>query len=266
MTAPVHFAAAALLGALLLGGCATLAGDRPMSAGDKLDPWENWNRKVFAFNEALDEHVLVPVATGYRKVVPALARTAIRNFFNNFADGWSAVNLFLQGRLEDGLYDTMRFATNTTFGMGGLADIASEIGFEHHYEDLGQTLGKWGVPAGPYIVWPLLGPSAVRESLTLPLDRVASAAVVFQGSASQGSITLLYMINERAQFLDASRVLETIALDKYTFIRDAYLARRRSLVHDGEPPAEGEEDESVEPPAAPASTPAAAASAPATQK
>lgn len=223
--------AALLLGALLLAGCATLGGDRQLSEGDRLDPWESWNRKVFAFNEGLDEHVLKPVATGYRRVVPVLVRTGISNFFNNFADGWSAVNLFLQGRIEEGFSDATRFMTNSTLGFGGLFDIASEMGLEHHYEDLGQTLGRWGVGAGPYIVWPLLGSSSVRESFALPFDRLATPAVVFQDAASQGSITLLQTINARAQFLDASRIIDTIALDKYTFIRDAYLARRRSLIH-----------------------------------
>jgi phospholipid-binding lipoprotein MlaA len=256
MGGAVHRAAAVLLGAALLAGCATLGGDRPRSAGDKLDPWQNWNRKVFAFNQALDKNVLVPVATGYRKVVPSFVRAAITNFFNNFADGWSAVNLFLQGQVEAGLHDTMRFATNTTFGIGGLVDIASDIGFEHHYEDLGQTLGKWGVHTGPYIVWPVLGPSTVRESVALPFDRMATPAVVFQDAASQGSISLLQLINTRAQFLDASRIIETIALDEYTFVRDAYLARRRSLVHDGDPPPDDEDDDAVSPPATPASAPA----------
>ena len=192
-------------------------------------------------------HVLKPIATRYRDVVPSFIRTAVSNFFNNAADGWSAVNLFLQGRLEDGLHDTTRFLTNSTFGFAGLVDVASDIGFEHHYEDLGQTLGKWGVGAGAYVVWPVLGSSSVRESFALPLDRLATPAVVFRDGASQGGITLLQTVNTRADFLGASRVIDDIALDKYTFVRDAYLARRRSLVYDGNPPSgdSGEGDDAV---------------------
>ena len=241
--------------AAALAGCATVS-DRPLSAGQKLDPWENWNRKVFAFNEGLDANVLKPVATGYRNVVPEFIRIAVGNFYANAADGWSAINLFLQGRLADGLHDTTRFATNTAFGFGGLLDIASEMGFEHHYEDFGQTLGKWGVGAGAYIVWPLLGPSSVRESFALPLDRLATPAVAFRDGAKQGTITLLLTVNTRAELLGASRIIDEIALDKYSFIRDAYLTRRRSLVYDGEPPDRGDDDAAA--PAAPQAPPASA--------
>lgn len=249
----------------LLGGCATTGGadggGARQSEGQKLDPWENWNRKVFFFNEAVDDNVLRPVATGYRNVVPGFVRSGISNFFANAADAWSAVNLFLQGRFEDGFGDLTRVATNTFLGWGGVLDVAGDFGLDHHYEDLGQTLGKWGVGAGAYIVWPLLGPSSVRESFALPLDRAATPALLFRDGAKQGTITVVQTVNTRAEFLDASRVIDEIALDKYTFVRDAYLTRRRSLVYDGEPP-----DDSDEPPPKPAgaaSAPAPAASAPA---
>lgn len=261
MKAPLRRSIVTACVALLLAGCATLAGDRPLSAGQKLDPWENWNRKVFAFNEGLDENVLKPVATGYQKVVPELVRAGIGNFFANAADGWSAINLFLQGRVTDGLHDTTRFATNTVFGFAGLLDIASEFGLEHHYEDFGQTLGKWGFGAGAYIVWPLIGPSSVRETFALPLDRLATPAVLINSGGDQAAITILQAVNTRAELLGASRIIDDIALDKYSFIRDAYLARRRSLVYDGEPP-EDRDDGGAAPPAAPASAPAGAASAP----
>lgn len=215
--------------ALSCAGCASLG----RSPGQQLDPWENWNRKVFTFNEGLDEKVIKPVATGYRKVVPAFVRTGIGNVFNNIADGWSAINNLLQGKVEGAYYDTVRFTVNSAFGFLGILDIASEMGIDHQYEDFGQTLGHWGMRPGAYIVWPLLGPSTVRESVALPLDRSATPAVLFHDGSSQFSITALQIINTRANYLNASRVLDDIALDKYSFVRDAYLARRRSLVFDG---------------------------------
>lgn len=222
--------------AALLGGCATLREARS-SAGDKLDPWENWNRKVFAFNEGLDEHLLKPVATVYSNVVPQLVRRGVDNFFGNVADVWSAVNNFLQGKGTAGVYDIMRVGTNTVFGLLGVLDVATEVGLEKTREDFGQTLGRWGFGTGAYIVWPVLGPSSVRDSFGLPVDLAASPASLFNDGASRYSLTVLQLINTRANLLGASRVLDDIALDKYTFVRDAYLQRRRSLVFDGnEPP------------------------------
>jgi phospholipid-binding lipoprotein MlaA len=233
--------------AALLGGCATLREARS-SAGDKLDPWENWNRKVFAFNEGLDEHLLKPVATAYSNVVPQLVRRGVDNFFGNVADVWSAVNNFLQGKGTAGVYDIMRVGTNTVFGLLGVLDVATEVGLEKTREDFGQTLGWWGFGTGAYIVWPVLGPSSVRDSFGLPLDLAASPASLYKDGASRYSLTVLQLINTRANLLGASRVLDDIALDKYSFIRDAYLQRRRSLVFDGnEPPPDNPLD--AEPPA-----------------
>ena len=247
--------ATALLVALmaLVSGCATINQARG-GPGQKLDPWESWNRKVFAFNEGLDEAVLKPVATSYNKLVPSLVRTGINNFFGNFADAWSGVNNLLQGKFELAFRDVFRFNTNTVFGLFGLIDVASELGMERQYEDLGQTLGHWGVGPGAYIVWPLLGPSTVRESIALPFDRLATPAVIINDGGTQFGITGLQIINARAGLLGASRLIDDIALDKYTFLRDAYLQRRRSLVLDGE---DKEEDDPTAPPAAAASAPAA---------
>ena len=218
-----------------MGGCASTPPGVTLGADPK-DPFERWNRQVYAFNDGLDTAVLKPVATGYRDYVPSLVRTGVSNVFNNVADAWSAVNLFLQGRPIDGLNDTMRFAVNTVFGFGGVLDIMGEAGLEHHYEDFGQTLGKWGMGSGPYIVWPLLGPSAVRETIALPLDRSVSPALAFNDSGAVLGIGVLQIINTRASLLSAGNLLDDIALDKYTFVRDAYLTRRRSLVYDGDPP------------------------------
>jgi phospholipid-binding lipoprotein MlaA len=218
---------------LALPGCTTINQAR-MSPGQKLDPWENWNRKVFAFNEALDAAVLKPVAQAYSTIVPSMVRTGVSNFFGNFSDAWSAVNNLLQLRLERTLSDVFRVTTNTTFGLLGLLDVAAEMGLERQSEDLGQTLGHWGVGAGAYIVWPLLGPSTVRESFALPFDRAWSPSLAIGDSTTALGVTGLQLINTRAGLLAAGNLLDDIALDKYTFLRDAYLQRRRSLANDGE--------------------------------
>ena len=235
---------ALMVGTLLtLGGCATtqtLMKDARGGPGARLDPWENWNRKVFAFNEGLDQKILKPVATGYAKVVPQFVRQGVDNFFSNAADAWSAVNNVLQGKAEPAFTDVVRFTTNTVFGFFGILDIASEFGLEHHYEDFGQTLGRWGFGAGAYIVWPLIGPSTVRETIALPLDRSASPALYLSDGRYQFGVVGLQIINTRAKLLGASQVIDDIALDKYTFVRDAYLQRRRSLVFDGDAPSQPE--------------------------
>ncbi len=262
---PQSLGRAAVLSALLcsaglLQGCSTFGAK---SAGDRLDPWEKWNRKVFSFNEALDEKLLKPVATGYSNIVPQPIRRGVDNFFANAADAWSAVNNLLQGKLNAGFEDLVRFGTNTVFGLGGVLDIASEFGLDHHYEDFGQTLGVWGVGQGAYIVWPLLGPSSVRESFAMPLDRAVTPALVIRSGAVRTEITALQIVNTRAGLLGASKVLDDIALDKYTFVRDAYLQRRRSLVYDGDEPPRPEEPAAAPPAAASAASAPASSAAPA---
>jgi phospholipid-binding lipoprotein MlaA len=249
-------AAAAVVVALC--GCTTIQTARG-GPGQRLDPWESWNRKVFSFNEGLDERVLKPVATGYARVVPQFVRRGVDNFFSNAADAWSAVNNVLQAKFEPAFQDVVRFTTNTFLGFGGVLDIASEFGLEHHYEDLGQTFGRWGFGAGAYVVWPLLGPSSVRDSIALPADRwLTSPAAVVNDGRWAGGITALQIINTRANLLGAGRVIDDIALDKYTFVRDAYLQRRRSLVFDGDAPEVGP-DSGVPAASVPAAAPGASA-------
>lgn len=253
----LRFASALLLAAtLLLSACATIK-DARGGVGQRLDPWESWNRKVFAFNEGLDENFLKPVATVYAKVVPQFVRRSVDNFFGNAADAWSAVNNLLQGKFQYAMEDTVRFTTNSVFGFAGLLDVATEFGLDHRYEDFGQTLGTWGFGAGAYVVWPLFGPSTVRDSIALPLDRSVSPALIIDNGGAQWGITALQVINTRANLLGASKLLDDIALDKYSFLRDAYLQRRRSLVFDGDEPASVNPDDDADAP-----TPAAAASAP----
>ena len=250
--------------ALSLAGCQTVKGvgtrieravDKVMgSKGQRLDPWESWNRKVFAFNEKLDEAVLKPVATAYTEIVPAPIRTGVDNFFGNIGDAWSAINLFLQGRFKAGVEQGMRFAVNSTLGLAGVLDIATEAGLEKNSQDFGKTLGKWGMGTGAYIVWPLFGPSSVRDSLALPVDWQASPGVIFDDGRKKVAITALSLVNTRSNFLRAGEMLDGIALDKYTFYRDAYLQRRGSF----------DDDDEVEVlvPGNGASAPATAASAP----
>lgn len=200
-------------------------------ARNRLDPWENWNRKVFGFNEKLDENVLRPVATAYSDLVPSPARQAVDNFFGNFTDAWSAVNLFLQGRFKIGAQQTMRVAVNSVIGLAGLIDIATPAGLEKTTEDLGRTLGYWGIKTGPYIVWPVLGPSSLRDSVTLPVNTIYSPAYMFNDGEYKVAITLLQVVNTRANLLRVTDMLDGIALDKYTFVRDAYLQRRNVKTH-----------------------------------
>ncbi|UDF37279.1 UNVERIFIED_ORG: VacJ family lipoprotein [Shinella sp. XGS7] len=224
-----------LLVALVLGLSACASTNPPAStATHKHDPWESWNRKVFNFNEKVDEAVLKPVATAYSEVVPSPVRQGVDNFFGNVGDAWSAVNLFLQGRFKLGVQQTMRVAVNSTLGFAGLLDISTEAGLERHSEDLGKTFGRWGTGTGSYIVWPLLGPSTVRDSFALPFDRLASPALLLDGGDKQFAIITLQTINARSNFLRAGEMLDGIALDKYTFIRDAYLTKRRTIEEDEE--------------------------------
>jgi phospholipid-binding lipoprotein MlaA len=250
---------------LVLAGCSTIDAARG-GPGQRLDPWEKWNRKVFNFNEDVDRNVLKPVATAYTDVVPQPVRRGVNNFFNNFADAWSAINNILQGKISLGMEDATRVGANTLFGLGGLLDVASEMGLDHHYEDFGQTLGRYGVGAGAYVVLPILGPSTVRDTAALPVDRLATPPAFFDGTGTVVGLTALQVVEVRANLLGATRVIDDIALDKYTFVRDAYLQRRRSLVFDGDVP---EPKDSSDAPADAASSaasnlaePAAAASAP----
>lgn len=221
-----------LLASTVFAGCATTHNP---------DPIEPWNRGVFALNEAVDAVVIKPVATVYRDVLPAPVRLGVTNFFSNIHDIWSATNLFMQGRVRDGFSDVARFGTNTVFGALGLFDVASEIGLERHGEDLGQTLGHWGVPAGAYIVWPVFGPSTLRDSLDIPFDTVLSPSGFVSPESMAYALTGVRVISLRADLIKATDLIDQIALDKYTFVRDAHLQRRRNLVYNGNPPEQDDE-------------------------
>ncbi|MDI1259770.1 VacJ family lipoprotein [Aquabacterium sp.] len=222
----------------LLQGCATRQNP---------DPLEVMNRKVFSFNQALDDNLLKPVATGYKAVTPQPVRTAISNFGGNFKDLWSAINLFLQGHPGQGATQIMRVSVNTTFGLAGLIDMATPMRLERQNEDFGQTLGVWGVKPGAYIVWPILGPSTLRDSVSIPGDLYFSPRLVINDDEAAMGVSILQVINARASVLDVTNLLTDVALDPYSFVRDAYLQRRQSQVYNGEPPEEDEEDYDSEP-------------------
>ena len=247
----------ALAGVALLAltaGCATAPG------GDPRDPWEPYNRSMTKFNDGVDDAVLKPVATVYRDVLPQPVRTGVGNFFGNLSDVWSFVNNVLQAKPEGSLHSFWRVVVNSTMGLGGVLDPATEMRLERHREDFGQTLGRWGVPPGPYFVIPLLGPSTVRDAVALPVDYYGHPLGQMHDVAWRNSLAAVYFVNVRATVLNATDLLDSAALDPYTFKRDAFLQKRENDVYDGNPPQNEErydleEDEAT--PGAPAATPAA---------
>jgi phospholipid-binding lipoprotein MlaA len=214
------------------GGCASVANPDPR------DPFESFNRSVFRFNDAFDRAVAKPVATAYKNVTPDPVRNGVRNFFSNIGDVFIGVNNLLQGKPDEALSDWMRFAVNTTFGVFGIADWATDMGLEKHDEDFGQTFGRWGAQSGPYLVLPILGPSDVRDGVGTAFDIYTDPVSNHTPVDERNSATVLRLVGRRADLLGASRLLEQAALDPYLFVRDAYLQRRRSLVYDGRPPRE----------------------------
>jgi phospholipid-binding lipoprotein MlaA len=233
------------LAVVLLAGCATVPpGGKGVDASQASDPWETFNRKVFSFNDTVDNAVLKPVATAYRDVVPELVRSGVNNVFSNIRDVWSTANHFLQGKLQSGMEMGMRVLTNSLLGLGGVLDPASEMGLTRRSEDLGQTLGKWGFANGPYLVLPLLGPSTIRDSINIVGERTVSPSSLPDASAAgRYAVTALELVNARAGLLSTTQLLDQVALDRYAFVRDAYLSRRRDALYDGAPPMETFDDE-----------------------
>jgi len=208
------------------------------------------NRSVASFNDKIDDNVLKPVATGYRNVVPDLIQTGVRNVFNNFADMWSTVNNLLQLKPTNTVESLGRVIVNTVFGIYGIFDVATYIKLERHPEDFGQTLGHWGVPNGPYLVLPLLGPSTLRDGASLPVDFAVSPTKLIGDIPTRNKVFALRLVSKRAELLKSGNMLEQASIDKYSFTRDAYLQYRRSQIYDGNPP--DEEDSNDDPSANPA--------------
>ena len=223
---------------LLLMVVAALQACATVKNPDPRDPFESFNRSVSSFNEGLDKAVLKPVATVYKGVTPNWMRTGVRNFFNNIQDVWSAVNNGLQGRGQEMGDSIGRVLVNTSIGMFGLIDVASDLNIERHTADFGLTLGRWGVGAGPYVVLPVLGPYTLREVGALPVDWSADLVYQFGDQTTVIEMTALKLIDYRASLLGAGDVVDGAALDKYSFTRDAYLQRQRNKQYDGNPPEE----------------------------
>lgn len=232
LPARLKSATLALLATGMLAGCA--------SSGNPKDPVEGFNRAMFAFNEGLDSVIVKPVATGYEAVLPSPIRTGVTNFFGNIDDLFIGVNNLLQGKVPEAFSDLGRVVINTTIGLLGVLDIASDAGLEKHDEDFGQTFGRWGVGNGAYVVIPVFGPRTVRDTVGLVLDVKADPVANHRPKGDRDIALVLRLVNDRANLLAADKVVEEAALDKYSYVRDAYLQRRRNLIHDGNPPREPE--------------------------
>ena len=222
--------AALLLCVSALGGC---AGGAPLVAHDPLEPL---NRQVFKFNDALDTAIVKPVAIAYRDHTPTPLRQGIGNVFNNLQDSWSVVNNLLQLKTDYAYDSLVRVAINTLLGVAGVVDVASELGIERHTQDFGHTLGVWGVPPGPYLVLPILGPSSLRDALALSVDWQGDPLGQLPNESVRNAALLLRGLDTRAGLLKATSMLEEAALDRYTFARDASLQNRRNNIFDGNPP------------------------------
>ncbi len=228
---PIFFA----LSAVALTGCAT-------HPANPADPFESFNRGVYRFNDTLDKTVAKPVAIGYDKVMPELGKTMVSNFFSNLDDVLVTANDFLQFKFAQGLSDGMRVLVNSTVGVGGLIDVAS-MNLEKHNEDFGQTLGYWGMGSGPYLMLPILGPSSVRDGIGDLGDSQISVLGRTYPVHVRNKLYLTRAVNRRAQLLSGENVMEGAIIDRYSFIRDAYLQRRVSLVYDGNPPQDASLDD-----------------------
>jgi phospholipid-binding lipoprotein MlaA len=219
-------AAMTLMPLMLLGGCATGPGHDPA------DPLEPLNRATFRFNDTLDRHIAQPVARTYNRAVPRPVRTGVDNVFSNLGDVIVMLNDFAQLRLMDGMNDLMRVAVNSTFGLLGVLDIATPAGIAKRDQDFGLTLGHYGVPAGPYLVLPLFGPSTFRDAAGFGVDQYAAPAN-WTRPAVRNTLWGVDFVSTRARYLNATNLLERAALDRYLFVRDAYLGRRRALLDEG---------------------------------
>jgi len=214
--------------------------ERPRVPNPK-DPFESFNRSVTTFNDRVDQALLQPVARAYVKVTPDLLQTGVKNFFGNLADVWSTVNNALQLKPQETVESLARVGVNTILGVGGVIDWASKMGIDRHTEDFGQTLGHWGVGSGPYLVLPLLGPSTLRDTVSLTMDFNGSPTRRVKPVSARYELLGLNLVSKRAQYLGLGDELNDLALDRYSFLRDVYLQKRLSDVWDGNPPEDTEE-------------------------
>lgn len=216
-----------LLAMFLLASCAGCATGPNANPADPIEPM---NRVVYKFNDAVDGAVLKPVATGYKAVVPSPIRTGVSNFFSNLGDVWSLVNQILQFEFSYAGQTAARLGLNTFLGLGGILDIATEAGLQPPKADLGQTLGKWGVPSGPYVMLPILGPSSIRDGAGAITATYYDPVNSVPDTATRNVVTVTRLVDVRTRLLGATDAVDAIALDKYTFIRDVYLKRRQNQI------------------------------------
>lgn len=224
-------------GQWLLGGILSLVLAGTAMAGDNpRDPYEGFNRTMYTVNEAVDKAVIKPVGQGYDKAVPLPLKASVGNFFGNAGDLWIGANGALQGKFADAGIDIGRLLINSTIGIFGLFDVASELGLEKHEEDFGQTLAVWGVGDGGFVFWPIIGPRTVRDTAGWGVDYFADPIGYTRSIPVRNSMAALRFVDIRASLLPADKVVEEAALDKYAYVRDAYLQRRRNQIFDGRPP------------------------------
>lgn len=203
---------------------------------DQIDPYEGFNRSMFSVNEAVDKVVAKPLAQAYDYVAPLPVKAGVGNFFGNAGDLWIGVNSALQGKFDEAGVDLGRLLINSTLGILGLFDVASEMGLDKHDEDFGQTLAVWGVGDGGYLFWPIIGPRTVRDTASWGVDYYADTISFIRPIPARNSLAALRFVDIRASLLPADKVVEEAALDKYAYVRDAYLQRRRNQIFDGRPP------------------------------
>jgi phospholipid-binding lipoprotein MlaA len=215
---------------LALQGCATV------KSADARDPWEPMNRSIYQFNDAIDTVALKPAAQLYVQVLPGMVRTGVSNFMGNLGDVWSMANSAMQLKGQATVETFMRINVNTFMGLGGILDVASEMGIEKRREDFGQTLGYWGIQPGPYVVLPLFGPSTLRDALAFPVDMQGNVTNSLADQATRNGLLAVRLIDQRSGLLKAVDAIKASSLDPYSFVRDAYLQKRRNDIFDGNPP------------------------------
>ena len=219
----------------MVSGCATSIPAAPKDQRADYDPWEPLNRRISAFNDNFDKVTFKPLAKGYEAVFPSPIRRGINNFSRNLTIPLSIINNFLQGKARNGFSETGRFLANSTLGIGGLVDVGSGLGLDPHREDFGQTLAAWGVPDGPYVVIPILGPRTFRDATMVPLNFASDPLMYMKHDRTRKSIYLVRTIDFRAQLFTAESLIED-SFDRYLSIRESYLQNRQFLIYDGDPP------------------------------
>lgn len=230
--------AATLLAVALASGCVSVPPEQRVA----YDPWEGMNRTLYDVNDAVDRVSLRPVARAYNKVLPEPVRQGVTNFSTNLFTPRSSLNNFLQGKPRDGFGELFRFIINSTFGIGGIFDIAGSNGLEARSEDFGQTAAVWGVPQGPYVMLPFLGPQTLTDAILLPLDIASDPLYHYDNRSVRQPLYVLRIINLRSRLLSLEELLEDSA-DPYVTVRESWLQNREFEIYDGDPPASEEEDD-----------------------